>query len=76
MSDEFDRASDLETTDRERVLNNHINRVKEAPERYGFCYDCGIDIPVARLEAQPDAVTCFTCQRVREHRGHRGLGSR
>lgn len=72
MSDEFDRASEIETVDRERVLNNHVNRVKEAPERYGFCNDCGSGIEDKRLIAQPDVATCFTCQSIREHRGHLG----
>lgn len=76
MTDSFDRASDLETEERQRVLNSHLNRVKEQPHDPGFCNDCGNDIPAARLAACPDAVTCFTCQDIREKRGKRGLGSR
>ena len=30
--------------------------------RYGECIDCGIDIPVARLQAQPSAMRCVACQ--------------
>jgi DnaK suppressor protein len=30
--------------------------------RYGECVDCGIDIPPARLRAQPSATRCVTCQ--------------
>lgn len=29
---------------------------------YGECVDCGIDIPPARLQAQPAAVRCVACQ--------------
>ncbi|MDA8488552.1 TraR/DksA family transcriptional regulator [Kluyvera sp. Awk 3] len=76
MTDSFDRASDLETEERQRVLNSHLNRVKEQPDEAGFCNDCGNDIPDKRLAANPDAVTCYTCQDIRERRGKRGLGSR
>lgn len=76
MTDSFDRTSDLETEERQRVLNSHLNRVKEQPAEPGFCNDCGNDIPDDRLEANPDAVTCYTCQDIREKRGKRGLGSR
>lgn len=76
MTDVLDHASDLENEERERVLKSHLNRVKEQPDQYGFCNDCGNDIPLLRLKAQPDAVTCHTCQSIREQRGKRGLGSR
>lgn len=75
MTDAFDRASDLETEERERALNTHLNRVKERSDHDGFCNDCGNDIPPDRLLAKPDAVTCLTCQSIREQRRMRGLGS-
>ena len=31
--------------------------------RYGNCDSCGLKIPVARLDAQPTASLCITCQR-------------
>ncbi|EPJ9453594.1 TraR/DksA family transcriptional regulator [Pluralibacter gergoviae] len=74
MTKAFDRASDLEMEDRERLLNQHLRRVKELPESYGFCNDCEQPIPAARLQALPDAVTCVTCQAIREHRRKHGLG--
>lgn len=49
MGDAFDRASELEMEDRKRALNTHLNRVKEAPVEYGYCNDCGDDIPARRL---------------------------
>jgi DnaK suppressor protein len=29
---------------------------------YGQCVDCGVDIPVARLQAAPHASRCIACQ--------------
>ena len=29
---------------------------------YGQCISCGIEIPVARLTAQPSAERCINCQ--------------
>ena len=29
---------------------------------YGRCVDCGIDIPFARLQHQPQALRCIDCQ--------------
>lgn len=52
MTDSFDRASDLENEERQRVLNSHLNRIKEPPHDPGFCNDCGNDIPAARLPAR------------------------
>ncbi|MFS1578200.1 TraR/DksA C4-type zinc finger protein [Klebsiella pneumoniae] len=61
MTKAFDRASDLEMEERERLLNQHLTRVKELPDEYGFCNDCGAAIPAKRLRALPYAATCFTC---------------
>lgn len=33
---------------------------------YGFCMDCGQDIPPARLRAAPAAERCILCQTARE----------
>lgn len=75
MTKAFDRASDLEMEERERVLNSHLNRVKEQPDNDGFCNDCGAPIPAERLRALPSVATCITCQSIRENRGKHGLGS-
>lgn len=75
MTKAFDRASDLEMEERERVLNSHLNRVKELPDNYGFCNDCGRAIPAKRLRALPLVATCVTCQAIREHKGKHGLGN-
>jgi DnaK suppressor protein len=36
---------------------------------YGECMDCGADIPLARLQAQPMALRCMACQERREASG-------
>lgn len=46
---------------------NELDDIAEALRRmdegrYGECEDCGVDIPMARLEAQPTAVRCVPCQ--------------
>lgn len=35
---------------------------------YGQCLDCGQNIPLARLQAKPEAVRCVQCQSTHEHR--------
>jgi RNA polymerase-binding transcription factor DksA len=30
--------------------------------RYGFCKECGVEIPLARLQANPAASRCAACQ--------------
>jgi len=37
-------------------------RARIADGSYGVCADCGGDIPVARLRAQPGALRCVACQ--------------
>lgn len=34
---------------------------------YGECIDCGVDIPIARLHAAPEASRCIGCQEKHEH---------
>jgi DnaK suppressor protein len=62
---------------------NLINIEKEASEvaaleaalqrlhagTYGRCVDCGADIGLERLEANPAAERCFDCQKRKEFRG-------
>ena len=33
---------------------------------YGQCISCGVEIPVARLEAAPEAARCIACQEKEE----------
>lgn len=46
---------------------DELRQIAAAKERmargeYGQCVDCGVDIPFARLEAQPAAARCVPCQ--------------
>ena len=38
-----------------------------ASGEYGQCVSCGVDIPTARLHANPTALRCFACQDKAEH---------
>lgn len=42
-------------------------------EDYGECIECGQDIPLGRLHAQPSALRCAPCQSVYE-KHHAGQG--
>jgi RNA polymerase-binding transcription factor len=46
---------------------DELRQIAAAKERmargeYGRCVDCGVDIPPARLQAQPAAARCIPCQ--------------
>ena len=50
---------------------NMLDRIKHALKQmddgtYGICERCGQEIDFARLEAQPYATRCISCQRVAE----------
>lgn len=65
-----DLLSDLDTAEITRDLGD-IRALEAAKGRlaagtYGRCVDCGTDIPVARLRAQPAALRCVACQGVYE----------
>jgi DnaK suppressor protein len=65
-----DLLSDLDTAEITRDLGD-IRALEAAVGRladgtYGRCADCGTDIPVARLRAQPAASRCVACQSVFE----------
>ncbi|MFZ5455863.1 MAG: TraR/DksA family transcriptional regulator [Pseudomonadota bacterium] len=63
-----DREIDLAMTDLETVelaaLNAALRRLADG--RYGLCAECGTDIPLARLQAEPQAALCVGCQSARE----------
>jgi len=48
-----------------RRIQQALGRMAEGG--YGVCGDCGEDIAVARLDAQPDASRCVACQDRHEH---------
>lgn len=68
-----DAARDLAVALEERELAE-LNQIGAALARvtdgsYGSCTDCGADIGVARLQANPVAERCITCQ-TRQEQGH------
>ena len=74
-ADPIDRASqeeefafELRTRDRERKLITKIAMSLEQIEQddYGYCYACGIEIGVKRLEARPTATHCIDCKTLDE----------
>ena len=74
-ADPIDRASqeeefafELRTRDRERKLISKIAMSLEQIKQddYGYCYACGIEIGVKRLEARPTATHCIYCKTLDE----------
>jgi RNA polymerase-binding protein DksA len=63
-------ATDDEIAERERerrelaYVESSLQRIHE-PE-FGLCADCGVEIPYSRLQANPIATRCFSCQRSHE----------
>jgi DnaK suppressor protein len=48
-----------------------LNEIAAAKERldkneYGLCADCGIEVPLQRLQVQPAALRCVPCQTLHE----------
>ena len=62
--------ADLSHADMERDLSElralEAARARFAQGSYGICAQCGGDIGVERLRANPAAVRCVHCQRVHE----------
>lgn len=72
---EDSRAQAASEREREFAMDEHesaaIRAIDVALTRiengiYGECADCGIDIPLARLQASPQALCCIKCQEKRE----------
>lgn len=55
-----------------RRIQGSLRRLNEGT--YGVCTDCGKDISVARLKAEPTAARCIECQEVYE-RTHAGVST-
>jgi RNA polymerase-binding protein DksA len=47
-----------------RLIDSALQRISAGT--YGSCADCGKDIPVARLNAEPTAERCIQCQELFE----------
>lgn len=63
------RDLDLAMGEREAGLLSAIDTALQriASGEYGLCIDCGIEIPTARLHANPTALRCLACQDTAEH---------
>jgi RNA polymerase-binding protein DksA len=48
--------------DQEELMAIDAARGRLDDGTYGACIDCGCDIPVERLKAQPTALRCVACQ--------------
>lgn len=59
-------VADLDNAELSRDLGElralQAARRRIADGNYGLCVDCGADIPLARLRAQPAAERCAACQ--------------
>lgn len=70
MTDQFDVAQAVEQEFRDRALAAQLTRPMEQPdeddEGNRYCLSCGVEIPPERLEVQPTAVRCVSCQTRKE----------
>lgn len=57
-----------------RDIQHALERIQDGS--YGTCADCGEDIVLARLEAQPAATRCVGCQARHEHGSGQAAGPR
>ncbi len=61
-----DLIADLDQAEVSRDLGElrelEAARRRIADGNYGLCVDCGADIPLERLRAQPGAARCIACQ--------------
>ncbi len=63
---EIDLSEAMRDVDEWRALRASLRRIDEGT--YGVCIDCGVEIPLARLEASPLAHRCVDCQAEAEKR--------
>jgi len=75
----LDSVQDEISSQLAEVESRELVRIEVALERmrngqYGICEGCGINIPMARLNALPYATCCIKCQREAEREGGAGGG--
>ncbi|HAS6672760.1 TraR/DksA C4-type zinc finger protein [Vibrio parahaemolyticus] len=70
MTDQFDRAQELETLYRNAAISNRPVQAEEQPDEdeHGnrYCLSCGCVIPPKRVKALSTAVRCVSCQSRKE----------
>ena len=59
-----ERTIDFDRTDRDAVELAEIDQalLRLQGGSYGLCHDCGIAIPLARLQLAPQALRCVACE--------------
>jgi len=57
---ELEFALDARESAELEVVDTALHRIDAGD--YGICTDCGIDIPIARLQAAPETPLCVNCQ--------------
>ncbi|HEX5805403.1 MAG TPA: TraR/DksA family transcriptional regulator [Macromonas sp.] len=69
FQNESQRDLSMTLDERETAELSAIDAALEriAAGSYGQCSDCGVDIPTARLHANPTALRCLACQDKQEH---------
>lgn len=74
MTDQFDRATEIEEAQREDALQAQARRSgfvgKTAADSALKCQMCGEIIPELRRQALPGVQTCIECQRFSERYGY------
>lgn len=65
--DAMQRQAMAQANDRQRArelqrIDSALLRIKE--DEYGFCLECGVDIPEARLRVDPAALYCLGCAKL------------
>lgn len=61
---ELEFAMDEHETAAIRAIDVALTRIENGV--YGECADCGVDIPLERLQASPQSLCCIKCQEKRE----------
>lgn len=78
VADEGDKASAWQLADIDAALRQHREATKPPPQWVGddgtvLCLECGLPIPLERLERHPDSAWCVPCLSEIEHRKKQGL---
>jgi RNA polymerase-binding transcription factor DksA len=47
-------------------LNEALRRLYNAPDQFGKCHQCGVEIDLERLDALPHARLCISCKEKEE----------
>lgn len=65
MSDDIDRAQDIQAAQNEDAIQRQIRKIAECQEESEDCIDCGETIPAER-RAVVKCIRCIDCQEISE----------